>query len=59
MQVDPAPAPALRHYFRHYRHRGYFGMGRGRGRQVSLRQHVGAVPWQERSVGMQITYDEL
>lgn len=53
MQVDCAPAVTLRHYFRHSRHCRHVGMGRGRGRQVSLRQYVGAVPRQEQRVDLQ------
>lgn len=56
LQVDPAPAPALRHYFRHHRHRGDVGMGRGRGREVPLRQHVGTLPRTERQLGLQNTH---
>lgn len=51
LQVDPAPAAALRHYFWHNRHRRHLRMGRGRGREDPLRQYVGRVPRQERCVG--------
>ena len=44
LQVDRAPAAALRHYFLHNRRRRRVGMGQGRGRQVSLRQYVEPVP---------------
>lgn len=44
LQVDRAPAAALRHYFLHNRHCRRVGMGQGRGHQVSLRQYVEPVP---------------
>lgn len=59
LQVDRAPAAALRHYFRHHRHRRHLGMGGGRGRQVSLRQHVGALPGQERRLDLQDAHGQL
>lgn len=59
LQVDLAPAAALRHYFWHNRHRRHLWMGRGRGRQVSLRQYVGPVPRQERPVGEQVAHGVL
>lgn len=56
VQVDRAPAAALRHYFWHYRHRGHIGMGGGRRRQVSLRQYVGQLPRQEWQLEMRIPH---
>lgn len=59
VQVDRAPAAALRHCLRHHRHRRHLGMGRGRGREVALRQHVGALPGQERRVDLQVAHGLL
>lgn len=59
LQVDPAPAHTLRHYFWHHRHRRHLRVGRGRGRQVPLRQYVDRVPGQERPVGQQVAHGEL
>lgn len=59
LQVDPAPAHTLRHYFWHYRHRRHLRMGRGRGGQVALRQYVDWVPGEERPVAQQVAHGEL
>lgn len=53
LQVDPAPAAAVRRHFRHYRRGGPVRMGRGRWCQVPLRQHVGRMPGQEQQLGLQ------
>lgn len=59
MQVDQSPASALRHYFWPYRHLRTIGMGRGRGRQVSLRQYVDAVPRLKRQLEVPVVHGVL